>query len=365
MFTAEHGYQVARRRSVKEGRKCIQADGQKKQWAIDEACGVSVALPGTSDKCIYAQNNGYLELSNPGWDKQDVAVLGTVAVFPFAMFIVWIWYCFAVNPIIFGRVIVVFWVSTQTSSAGDLWFGWLLCFPLAVGALFLLYLHFGINGAHTAFFTDARGRIRFNRLTRKVYVLRPKKCGGNVVLDWNRIRAIVDMDGYDLLLRRNAAPERELPYYALILYHPPFDEGDPASCGEDALFVGPFLRSKEDAASLWEYIRRYMEYGPGHQGIPATSPIESSTYCGISSSQQRQLENRFASGGFFYWLSVVTCTWPKFPKEWESDSGIGEPEDKPVQAGAVMTAAVYRSEGKLSPEDNIDFLRHWGGEGSA
>ena len=59
-------------------------------------------------------------------------------------------------------------------------------------------------------------------------------------------------------------------------------------------------------------------------------------------------------------MSQVTCVWPRFPKEWESDSGLGEPEDRPVQTGAVMTAIVYRAQGRLSPEDNIEFLRHWG-----
>ncbi|QUP55807.1 hypothetical protein GO998_18850 (plasmid) [Ralstonia syzygii] len=359
MFPLEYGYARARRRSAEEGRRCIQADGQKKQWENDEFCSNDPSLPETGGKCIYAQNEKYLELCNPAWERQDAAALSTFYVVPCLLLIIWAWYGFAVHPLIFRKVIILFFVGDRLP-AGVMWFGWMFCFPLALGALFLLYLHFGVNGAHTAFFTYARGRIRFNRETRKVYVLRPKRCGGNVVLDWDRIRAIVDMDGYDLLLRKSVSPERKLPYYALILYHPPFEKNNPEVVGEDALFVGPSLKSKEDAAPMWEYIRRYMEYGPGQQDISATSPIESSTYCGIPSSQQRQLENQFASGGFFYWLSVVTCKWPRFPKEWRSDSGIGEPEDKPVQTGAVMTAAVYRLEGKLNPEDNIEFLRNWG-----
>jgi hypothetical protein len=39
---------------------------------------------------------------------------------------------------------------------------------------------------------------------------------------------------------------------------------------------------------------------------------------------------------------------------------MGEPEDKPVQTGAVMTALVYRAQGRLSKADEIEFLRHWG-----
>ena len=62
----------------------------------------------------------------------------------------------------------------------------------------------------------------------------------------------------------------------------------------------------------------------------------------------------------FHMMTQVTCSWPRFPKEWGSDSGLGEPEDKPVQTGAVMTAMVYRAEGRLSAEDEIEFLTQWG-----
>ncbi|MBB3009166.1 hypothetical protein [Cupriavidus alkaliphilus] len=59
-------------------------------------------------------------------------------------------------------------------------------------------------------------------------------------------------------------------------------------------------------------------------------------------------------------LAQSTCSWARFPKDWESDSGIGEPEERPVQAGAVMTAIVYRAEGKLANSDEVEFMRRWG-----
>lgn len=361
MFPAEHGYQVARRRSIAQGRQCIQADGQKKQWRVDEPCGNEAELPAVRGNCVYAQNDRYLELSNPAWDKQDAAALSTFYVVPCLLLVIWGWYGLSLHPLLFGNIIFLFGSQPyEPDMAVMFWTSWLIFFPLALGAVVLLYLHFGLNGVHTAFFTYARGRIRFNRHTRKVYVLRPKRCGGNAVLDWDRLRAIVDMDGYDLLTRKNIKPGRKLPYYALILYHPPFDASDPSAKGEDALFVGPSLASGDSAPPLWEYIRRYMEEGPGQHGIPALSPLTGSTYCGIPSSNQRKLEDPFASGGFFYWLSVVTCTWPKFPQEWQSDSGLGEPEDKPVQTGAVMTALVYRAEGKLSAEDEMALMTRYG-----
>ncbi len=123
---------------------------------------------------------------------------------------------------------------------------------------------------------------------------------------------------------------------------------------------------------MWEYIRRYMEEGPTVDQIPSNAPSnymhvprylpqEYTTYCGKPSWRLYVLEQK---PGFMeatcHMMSQVTCVWPRFPKEWESDSGLGEPEDRPVQTGAVMTAMVYRAQGRLSPEDNIEFLRHWG-----
>ncbi|MDR2189412.1 MAG: hypothetical protein LBE62_15415 [Azonexus sp.] len=151
--------------------------------------------------------------------------------------------------------------------------------------------------------------------------------------------------------------------HVLTLYHPPFDPDDPEAEGEDAFFVGPTLGSIEDIAPLWEYIRRYMQYGPGQKGIPEQADVADSIYCGKPSWSQFRMEcNPYLLQTPFHMLSQVTCSWPKFPKEWESDSGIGEPEDNPVQTGAVMTAMVYRMQGKLSKTDEVELMRRYGTE---
>ena len=115
-----------------------------------------------------------------------------------------------------------------------------------------------------------------------------------------------------------------------------------------------------------------MEEGPTVDYIPEKTPSNYkkfprylpalyTTYCGAPSRLQYQLEQR---PGFMettcHMLSQMTCRWPRFPKAWASDGGLGEPEDSPVQTGAVMTAMVYRAEGKLSQEDEVEFLSHWG-----
>jgi hypothetical protein len=366
MFPNEHVYQRARRRSVAEGRKCVQADGSKKLWKPSEPSDAkNIVFPGRS---IYAQNNVYLELSNSGWEQQWKAGIGTVFVVLPCLMMFWGFFGFGILPLFINKVFFL-WFGLVESHPTYIGLGWLLLFPLSLGCCVLLWLWFDIMGVRTCFFTFARGRIRFNRVTRKVYVLRPKGCGGNAVFDWDRLRAIVDMDGYDLLAKKNGAPGKAA-YYSLILYHPPFDSADPEAKGEDAIFVGPTLPMQHQAAPLWEYIRRYMENGPTIDTIPENKrskqipryiPQGYSTFCGKPDARQYKLEQRPGiMETSYHMLSQVTCSWPTFPREWQSDSGMGEPEDRPVQTGAVMTALVYRAKGKLSKADEIELLTHWG-----
>lgn len=361
MFVRENSYAIARRKSIEKGRAHINLGGQK-QWPINRSGARGVSMPGGG---AFAQNDSYLELCNPGWDLQWRAGMGNLYVVLPALFIIWFWYGMTIHPLLFGQLIF-FWYPTTRFDGGDLVFGWLLGFPLALASAFLIFAWFYYMGMRTCFFTYARGRIRFNRLTRKVYVLRPGYCGGNVVLDWERLVALYEPEG------TSAGAKQTIK--ALALYHPPFDSADPTAAGEDCIFVGSAVSGPEGAAHLWEYIRQYMETGPTVDHIPPDAPSnykgiarylhpDYTTFCGKPDGPQYTLEQK---PGFmetlFHMMSQMTCSWPRFPREWQSDSGMGEPEDRPVQTGAVMTAMVYRNEGKLSPEDDVEFLTHWGTE---
>ncbi len=367
MFAKENSYARAVRQSIHEGRSLINLEKQKR-WIVNEPSEADgLNIPG---RCVYAQNDGYLELCNPGWDLQWRAAFGFFVVVPFFAFIVWGWYGFALHPLIFGKIIFLapwYFIGYEDAARPYLFFGWLVLFPLALGSILMLHVWWNVTGIKTSFFTYARGRIRFNRIQRKVYVLRPDFCGGNAIFDWDRLCALFAPDGVH--------PYGKQETKGLALYSPPLDPHDPDAKGEDCFFVGPSLISSElEAPGLWEYIRRYMEEGPSVDYIPPNAPVgyakvprylpqNYTTYCGKPSMEQYQLEQGAVfTEAFFHMLSQMTCSWPRFPKEWQSDSGMGEPEDRPVQTGAVMTAMVYRAEGKLSKEDEIEFLTHWGTE---
>ena len=359
MFVRENSYAIARKKSIEKGRAHINLEGQK-QWPTNRSGARGVTIPNGS---AFAQNEAYLELCNSGWNLQWRAGIGNPYVILPALLIVWMWYGLAVHPLLFGEIIFFFVIGDEVPNT-VLWLGWLLLFPMAAASAFMIFAWFYYMGMRTCFFTFARGRIRFNRLTRKVYVLRPKYCGGNAVFEWDRLVALFEPEG------TSAGAKQTIK--ALALYHPPFDATDPTAHGEDCLFAGPAVTGPEGAAHLWEYIRQYMETGPTIDRIPPGAPAnfkgiarylhpEYTTYCGLPSSYQYRQECRPGfMETFFHMSSQITCSWPRFPKEWQSDSGMGEPEDRPVQTGAVMTALVYRARGQLSKDEEVELMERYG-----
>ncbi|MFP5445398.1 MAG: MFS transporter, partial [Betaproteobacteria bacterium] len=139
----------------------------------------------------------------------------------------------------------------------------LVVFACATGLVcFLVWPHV----IAPAFFTALRARYRFNRTTRKVYVLRPKKYGGNAILDWDRVKAHVkwappkSWTVEQLASSEEARRERRLSAGIdsnLLLYWPPLDPADSERKGEDLIWVGP----GGSGEPLWQYIRTFMEEG--------------------------------------------------------------------------------------------------------
>ena len=207
-------------------------------------------------------------------------------------------------------------------------------------------------------FTARCARYRFNRTTGKVYVLRPRRWGGNAVLEWSRVQAHVhwappiestqsqdhaasandttrevqremawsrqtgqevdstfaisalldlmasfNVPPYDLSdearqQRRNASNNG-----CLLLYWPPLDPADPQRRGEDLIWVGP----RNSGERLWRYIQTFMQKGMDTVQAPA-------------------MPNEWLHKGrnpdhALNWLAECLCHWPVFPAAWKSDVG--------------------------------------------
>ena len=101
--------------------------------------------------------------------------------------------------------------------------------------------------------------IRFNRITRQVYLHRPKFAGGITVLDWEQV-SIDSAVGDD---NEGANAGRKL-----ILFWEPSLPDRPHL---HLVFVGKRADGTSDIVNLWEFIRRYMEDGP--QSVPAPKKL--------------------------------------------------------------------------------------------
>ena len=224
---------------------------------------------------------------------------------------------------------------------------WVLCL-MAIGVFALEYFFLWPYFFAPAFFTGLRARYRFNRTTRKVYALRPKKYGGNVVLDWDRVQAHVRWAPpkswtAEQLATSEAAREERLRSAGLdsnlLLYWPPLDANDPERKGEDVLWVGP----SGSGEALWQYIRTFME--EGMEAVPRPSehewlrkgfsgPGEHLEETVMHGSHVRDdIVGKGTSGATysnyamnFLWaplhsLAERLCYWPTFPEDWNSDCG--------------------------------------------
>ncbi|RQS61570.1 hypothetical protein DID96_32700 [Burkholderia sp. Bp8963] len=102
-------------------------------------------------------------------------------------------------------------------------------------------------------FVQRRLLIRFNRVTRQVYLHRPRYAGGITILDWGQIAP------------EPAVGEDEAANIGrqLVLAWDPTVTGLPHL---HLMFVGKTANGTSDIVNLWEFIRRYMEDGP--QAVP-------------------------------------------------------------------------------------------------
>lgn len=98
-------------------------------------------------------------------------------------------------------------------------------------------------------FVQRRLLIRFNRITRQVYLHRPRYAGGIAVLAWEQVSAEAGV----------GKPEVSGTGTQLLLAWTQDMTGLPHS---HLMFVGKTADGTSDLVNLWEFIRRYMEEGP-------------------------------------------------------------------------------------------------------
>lgn len=177
----------------------------------------------------------------------------------------------------------------------------------------LLYLYFKYLFRFTRLesFTSRHLLIRFNRITRQVYLHRPPSCGGIAVLPWDDIH------------------HDEVPGVNLVVgWYPPYS---PLPF-PNMVFVGKKSVSEFEMKAEWEYIRRYMDEG----GLDAVGPPRLSSHLPLPwpafAAQFEALGPYLRHSGpltwlgmllispalvvigLGHWVSLLLCWRPRWPK---------------------------------------------------
>ena len=341
MFDAEAGLLACQK---KEGRRrAVELVADINRWTTlhdskdlpSENARPSLGL----DRVLFDYNEHFIELSNMA--EEDRSLMFMVLCLMGA-----------------GFSAVLMFIGLLLTDSGphpSSWYGALIAMILMLVAAGVFVYFLWPHAFAPSFFTALRARYRFNRTTGKVYVLRPARYGGNVVLDWSRVKAHVDwcapremtwedLDYPTARKARQAGGGGPAMMRGLVLYWPPLDPDDTERKGEEVLWVGPRAAGEE----LWQYIRTFMEEGidavpePKHynwlrKGFQTPGQHLEETQLGPSRALEEVTgESRAMTAAVavsaapwtpLHSLAERLCYWPTFPEEWNSDCGQKRRED--------------------------------------
>ncbi|WP_223463007.1 DUF6708 domain-containing protein [Pseudomonas sp. A-R-26] len=206
--------------------------------------------------------------------------------------------------------------------------------PLIPITSLYLYIKYVFRYLRLEAFTARRLIVRFNRITRKIYLLRPKHLGGIVALDWDTAEVCInpkmsELDGTGGFVMLGWDKET----------HSVRDADGHLKDDFEITFVGKPTRNASELLAFWEYIRRYMEEGPEAAPKPKKL-IGKFPWPWRSFMAVWQLDSRFVKipqlwifvpiyglllplilvHACGHWVSLLLCYEPRFPRSIE-DAG--------------------------------------------
>ena len=307
-------YEEATKRAFNQKRQPGQAD-----LRTPEGVRESVSDCTYDNSSLYAHNDTYIDLRTPNDEKRGIVIIFSLGIY----------------GVIFQGFIGTLYLAVKRIFSGyrhngelletiDYFF--LVTFPIFWLLVLVIFLKYTLRFIRLESFTARRIIIRFNRITRKVYLLRPKHLGGIRIMDWDKTEVIVD---------KNMSELDGTGGYVILGW----EKGDGVDLhgtptdNIELTFIGKPTRNASELLAFCEYIRRYMEDGP------AAAPAPEKIICkfpwpwlslkaawGLDTSFVRNRELRVfvllnlllwpvilihATG---HWLSLLLCYEPRFPK---------------------------------------------------
>ncbi len=211
----------------------------------------SVSNTPCADGSVYECNEVYVEvMAGESSERRGVVTY-------FSVFLSYLLCNLAVDLVADNKVILSALYSGRAVTGGD--YASAAFVAILTAATFYVVFRYGRILINLENFVQRRMLIRFNRVTRQVYLHRPKFAGGITVLDWEEVTvdpAVADKNEGDNVGRK------------LILFWEPSLPDRPHL---HLVFVGKRADGTSDIVNLWEFIRRYMEEGP--QSVPAPKKL--------------------------------------------------------------------------------------------
>ena len=326
MYFLERGFQWSKTLSTyeedREAYEKKQRQPGQDELHAPEGVGDSVSKKVYGNDSLYSHTEDFIDLRTPSDEKRGIVTI----------FLGWI-YFFLSYATIETTAIAAEKILLGTRNNGeelrttDYFF--LILFSLIWLILLIVFLKYTFRFFRLESFTARRIIVRFNRVTRKVYLLRPKHLGGILIMDWDKTEILLD----------KKMSELEGTGGFLILVWDRGDGVDLQGTPTDNLevtFVGKPTRNASELLAFWEYIRRYMEDGPA--AAPAPKKLLSKfPWPWLSFKAAWGLDTQFlrhtglwvfvainvlllpailihATG---HWLSLLLCYEPRFPREIE------------------------------------------------
>jgi len=324
MYFLERGFQWSKTLITYEEAMSDFSNQQRRpgqrELHVPEGITESVSAQARENKSLYSYNNNHIDIRTPNDEKRGIITFFASCIYGMLTYAFFMTSLISTNQIHAGHAPL----SKTALTSADYFFN--ILFPLLWLLVLGIFIKYTFRLIRLESFTARRIIIRFNRITRKVYLLRPKHLGGIRIMDWDKTEILIDKKMSEL--------EGTGGFVILV-----WDRGD----GEDlegtptdnieVTFIGKPTRNASELLAFWEYIRRYMEDGP------TAAPAPEKLICkfpwpwlslkaawGLDTSFVRNRDLRIfvllnlllwpvilihATG---HWLSLLLCYEPRFPK---------------------------------------------------
>ncbi|MGF6094859.1 DUF6708 domain-containing protein [Pseudomonas sp. 18175] len=229
--------------------------------------------------------------------------------------------------------VVISDLNTEKAVGFDGWFFGSLIVSLWFVMNYFLWKHTW-RWVRVELFTQRHIVVRFNRITRHVYVNRPDYAGGVVTLPWDAVVPVINPEAPDFM---GAGGFLVLGFLS-----------DHSGAGYDELLMlGRPMHGNEELVGFWEFIRRFMEEGP--EAVPKPKRLLTLRPLPVEPVRAtlRFMSGFWRNGGKFaalitgtllspliilhalsHWISLLLCWAPRWPKEIREAGQPGKPIPK-------------------------------------